>query len=119
MAQAQEQRYQTYLSLMQRMRVPLGFLLIPVMLLAARPSRLSVAVGMGVAILGLALRAWASGHLRKNEELTVSGPYAYTRNPLYLVTLVLGIGISISSGVGWLVVLFVTLYLLIYVPVMI
>ena len=119
MAQAQEFRYRAFLSLMQRMRVPLGFLLTPVMLLAARPTSISVVLGMGVATLGLALRAWASGHLRKNEDLTVSGPYKYTRNPLYLGTFILGTGISISSGVFWLVVLFVVLYLIVYVPVMI
>jgi hypothetical protein len=76
-------------------------------------------LGASVAALGLALRAWASGHLRKNDELTVSGPYAYTRNPLYLGTLVLGIGVSICSGVPWFPALFGILYLLVYIPVMI
>jgi len=120
MAEARRQNGSpTYLALMQRVRVPLGFLLAPLMLIIAHPNRASMSLGAGVAVLGLALRAWASGHLRKNNELTVSGPYAYSRNPLYLGTLVLGIGISTCTGVPWFVALFGTLYLLVYVPVMI
>src|SRR5215467_1757708 len=120
MAEARRQNGSpTYLALMQRVRVPLGFILAPLMLIVAHPNRASMALGAGVAALGLALRAWASGHLRKNDELAVSGPYAYTRNPLYLGTLVLGIGISICTGVAWFVALFGILYLLVYVPVMI
>jgi protein-S-isoprenylcysteine O-methyltransferase Ste14 len=119
MAEARRQSGPAYLGLMQRIRVPLGFLLAPLLLIVAHPNRASMALGAGVAVLGLALRAWASGHLRKNDELTISGPYAHTRNPLYLGTLVLGIGISICSGALWFVALFGIAYLLVYVPVMI
>jgi protein-S-isoprenylcysteine O-methyltransferase Ste14 len=119
MAEARRQSGPAYLGLMQRIRVPFGFLLAPLMLIIAHPNRASMALGAGVAVLGLALRAWASGHLRKNDELTISGPYAHTRNPLYLGTLVLGIGISICSGALWFVALFGFAYLLVYVPVMI
>jgi hypothetical protein len=71
-----------------------------------------------VAVIGLAIRGWASGYLKKNEELTVTGPYAHTRNPLYLGTFLLGIGVAISAGTLWFTILFMCLYLFIYLPVM-
>ena len=102
----------------QRIRVPAGFLLAPLLLVAARPTPRSLMLGAPVAILGLMIRAWASGYLKKNLELTTSGPYARTRNPLYLGTFILGAGIAASSGALWFVALFMALYLLIYLPVM-
>lgn len=107
------------MSLAQRVRVPAGFFLAPLMLLMATPSWLSLAWGGSVAAVGLGIRAWASGYLRKNEELATSGPYGYTRNPLYFGTFLLGSGVAIGSGSGLVVILFAALYLFIYVPVMI
>jgi protein-S-isoprenylcysteine O-methyltransferase Ste14 len=98
--------------------VPAGFVLAPLLLISARPSVASIAAGGSVSVIGLMIRAWASGYLRKNQELTTSGPYARTRNPLYLGTFILGTGIAIGSGALWFVALFMALYLLIYVPVM-
>ena len=108
---------------MQRWRVPLGFVCAVVFVLLAKPNRLSLAVGGAVALLGLALRAWASGHIRKNSQLAVSGPYAHTRNPLYLGSFVLGLGFTIAASSSlWLLValgaLFAALFLGIYLPVM-
>jgi len=108
---------------MQRWRVPLGFACAGLFLLLAKPMPLTLAAGGAVALAGLALRAWASGHIRKNARLAVSGPYAYTRNPLYLGSLVLGLGFTIaaSSGVWRFVLLgslFASLFLGIYLPVM-
>ena len=108
---------------MQRWRVPLGFVCAVVFVLLAKPNRLSLAVGGAVALLGLALRAWASGHIRKNSQLAVSGPYAHTRNPLYLGSFILGLGFTIAaSSSPWLLValgaLFAALFLGIYLPVM-
>jgi len=107
------------LQLAQRVRVPAGFILAPLMLIAARPTRFSLAVGAAVAMIGLGVRAWASGCLKKNEELAILGPYSYTRNPLYLGTFVLGLGISISTGSWWFAGIFVGFYMLLYIPVMI
>jgi protein-S-isoprenylcysteine O-methyltransferase Ste14 len=103
--------------------VPLGFACAVVFVLLARPNRLSLAVGGGVALSGLLLRAWASGHIRKNSRLAVSGPYAHTRNPLYLGSFVLGLGFTIAAASSpWLLLilggLFASLFLGIYVPVM-
>ena len=75
-------------------------------------------VGATVSLLGLLLRAWGSGHLRKNDALATSGPYAYTRNPLYLGSFIMGLGFTIASGRWALGVLFVALFLGIYLPVM-
>lgn len=104
--------------LLQRVRVPLGFLFGIVFLIFARPEPVALTVGGIVALCGLLIRAWASGHIRKNENLAVSGPYAFTRNPLYLGSFFLGLGFAIASGVWWIGIGFAILYLGIYFPVM-
>ena len=102
----------------QRWRVPLGFLCAAVFILLARPQPITRAVGGAVSIIGLMLRAWASGHIQKNSALAVSGPYAYTRNPLYLGSFILGLGFTIGAGRWLLGALFAALFLGIYFPVM-
>lgn len=74
--------------------------------------------GALVSILGILIRAWASGHIRKNQNLAVSGPYAFTRNPLYAGSFLLGVGFTVASGVWWLALVFIILFLGIYLPVM-
>jgi len=104
---------------MQRWRVPLGFACASVFMLLARPRPLTLAIGALVAAGGLLLRAWASGHIRKNDALAVSGPYAFTRNPLYLGSFILGLGFTVAAG-RWLLLggAFALLFLGIYLPVM-
>ena len=103
----------------QRWRVPLGFLCAAVFIALARPQALTLAVGGGVALLGLALRAWSAGHIRKNAQLATTGPYAYTRNPLYLGSFFLGIGFTVAAGRPLLLgATFAALFLGIYLPVM-
>ena len=102
----------------QRWRVPLGFVCAALFILFARPRPVTLAVGAPISFLGLLLRAWGSGHLRKNDALATSGPYAYTRNPLYLGSFIMGLGFTIASGRWWLGLLFVALFLGIYLPVM-
>jgi protein-S-isoprenylcysteine O-methyltransferase Ste14 len=103
---------------MQRWRVPLGFACAALFLLLARPRGWTLAAGGVVALSGLALRAWASGHLRKNQELATTGPYAYTRNPLDLGSFLLGLGFTIAAGRLILVIVFAAMILGIYLPVM-
>jgi len=79
---------------------------------------MTLLVGALVSVFGLSLRAWAAGHIRKNDALAVSGPYAYTRNPLYLGSFFLGLGFTIGSGRWLLGLLFAALFLGIYLPVM-
>ena len=102
----------------QRWRVPLGFLCAALFILFAKPRPVTLALGAPISLVGLLLRAWASGHLRKNDALATTGPYAHTRNPLYLGSFIMGLGFTIASGRWWLGVLFVALFLGIYLPVM-
>jgi protein-S-isoprenylcysteine O-methyltransferase Ste14 len=102
----------------QRWRVPLGFLCAALFILFARPRPATLLAGAIVSLIGLAIRAWGSGHLRKNDVLATSGPYAFTRNPLYLGSFIMGLGFTIASGRWWLGILFVALFLGIYLPVM-
>ena len=102
----------------RRIRVPLGFLFAVLYFWLARPSWRSLALGAIVVVPGLLIRALASGHVRKNEALATSGPYAYTRNPLYLGSLVMGRGIlPWRRGVGGWVVVLVVMFFAIYLPV--
>ena len=108
----------TFRQFAQRIRVPAGFVLAPLLFISARPTPATLASGAFVAVIGLAIRAWASGHLKKMEELTTSGPYAHTRNPLYLGTFLLGVGVAVGGGALWFIGLFAVSYLMIYVPAM-
>lgn len=103
---------------LQRIRVPLGFLFAVLFVVFSRPTLWTLAIGGAVGVIGLAIRAWASGHIDKASTLAISGPYAYTRNPLYLGSMILGLGFTIASGVWWLALLFIALFLGIYLPVM-
>ena len=102
----------------QRWRVPLGFVCAAAFLFFARPTPKALLIGASISLLGLALRAWATGHIRKNAQLATSGPYAYTRNPLYLGSFLLGLGFTVASGRLLLGLLFAALFLGIYLPVM-
>jgi protein-S-isoprenylcysteine O-methyltransferase Ste14 len=73
----------------------------------ARPTRASVALGATLVVAGEGLRVWAAGHLRKTVELITSGPYAHTRNPLYLGRLLVFTGLCAAArlpyGASWIV----------------
>ena len=81
----------------RRIRVPTGFLFAAFYLWRARPSVASLAWSLPLVVPGLLLRAYASGYVKKNAELTVTGPYAYTRNPLYLGSVVMALGFAAAS----------------------
>jgi protein-S-isoprenylcysteine O-methyltransferase Ste14 len=98
--------------------VPLGFLSAALFILLAQPRLVTIAFGGVISVLGLMLRAWAAGHIRKNTVLATSGPYAYTRNPLYLGSFLLALGFTVGAGRWPLGILFVALFLGIYFPVM-
>lgn len=95
-----------------RRRVTLGFACGVAALVLARPTRESLLLGAPVALAGEALRIWAAGHLEKGREVTSSGPYRFTRHPLYVGSTLLGAGLAIASNslivaaitVGYLVV---------------
>jgi protein-S-isoprenylcysteine O-methyltransferase Ste14 len=101
----------------RRIRVPLGFLFAVLYFWLARPTWRSMALGAILVLPGLLIRALASGHVRKNESLATSGPYAYTRNPLYLGSLVMGLGFCVAARSWWLGVALVVMFFAIYLPV--
>jgi protein-S-isoprenylcysteine O-methyltransferase Ste14 len=103
---------------LQRIRVPLGFLFTIAFLYFAKPDALLLGIGIPISIVGLFIRGWAAGHIRKNLEITVSGPYSHTRNPLYLGSLVMCVGVCVGAGIWWLGLIFTMLFLSIYLPVM-
>ncbi len=107
----------TYSEVAKRLRLPLGFILGISYLIFARPTPLTLAVGGTVALVGVLVRAWASGHISKNERLATSGPYAHTRNPLYFGSFLIAAGFAIAAH--WaLLLLVVAFFVLIYAPTM-
>jgi protein-S-isoprenylcysteine O-methyltransferase Ste14 len=84
--------------MIQRLRVPLGFVIAAAVLYWAQPTGLSLAVGLPVALTGGLFRAWAAGVIRKDSALAMTGPYAWTRNPLYFGSSVLALGFAIMSA---------------------
>jgi protein-S-isoprenylcysteine O-methyltransferase Ste14 len=101
----------------RRIRVPLGFAFAVVYFWLARPTWRSLALGAVSIIPGLVIRALASGHVRKNEALATSGPYAYTRNPLYLGSLLVAIGFAVAARSWWVAAGLVAMFFAIYIPV--
>jgi protein-S-isoprenylcysteine O-methyltransferase Ste14 len=106
-----------YADAVARLRVPSGFLLVIVFAWFSRPTPLSMAIGVPLSLAGLALRAWAAGCLAKNRQLASGGPYAYTRNPLYIGTLLVAAGLALASRSIGLAALFAVVFLLVYLPV--
>lgn len=106
-----------YADRVAKLRVAAGFLLVAAFLWLSKPSPQSLAAGVPVSLCGLALRAWAAGHLEKNRALTVSGPYAHLRNPLYIGTLLVAAGMAIAAKRWELGALFAAVFALVYLPV--
>jgi len=102
----------------QRIRVPAGTLLGVIFLLLMRPSGSSLWLGGSIAACGAGIRTWAAGHIDKGRMLARTGPYAFTRNPLYFGSLVMAVGVIVAGRVYWLLLPFVLFYLTVYYPVM-
>ncbi len=96
--------------------MPLGFAFAALFLWLAHPTLLSLAASFPLVAAGAALRAYASGYVNKNAELATTGPYAYTRNPLYLGSLVLSLGFMLAARSWLLLACFLLLFATIYVP---
>ena len=84
--------------MIQKFRVPLGFVVAAAVLYLARPTGVLILAGLPIALFGAFLRALAASVIRKDSVLTTSGPYAWTRNPLYLGSFMLGLGFAVMSG---------------------
>jgi protein-S-isoprenylcysteine O-methyltransferase Ste14 len=100
--------------ILSRIRVRTGSLAAVAVVLLATPNWTSIIVGAAISFLGLAVRTWASGHLRKEKKLAVSGPYRYSRNPLYLGNFILGAGIAAGSRSWWILGLFIVYFAVFY-----
>ncbi|MCS7023210.1 MAG: isoprenylcysteine carboxylmethyltransferase family protein [Bryobacteraceae bacterium] len=106
-----------YADVVQRFRVPGGFLLLAAFVWLAQPTSKTILAGLPLCGAGLFIRAWAAGHLRKNEQLTRSGPYAYVRNPLYVGSLLLAGGMVVAANSTWMALVFLATFVLVYLPV--
>jgi len=100
-----------------RSRVPLGFVFAAAYFWFARPTWTSLGAGFAVAAVGVLVRALASGHIRKNAALATTGPYAHTRNPLYLGSIIIAIGFIIAARNVWIGVAALAMFAFIYLPV--
>jgi protein-S-isoprenylcysteine O-methyltransferase Ste14 len=98
-----------------RWRVPLGYPIGLACVLLARPTMASVAAGSAFALLGLLVRGVAAGHLRRSEALADTGPYARTRNPLYLGSALLALGFVVASR-SWIVAIVLAAYFAVFYP---
>jgi protein-S-isoprenylcysteine O-methyltransferase Ste14 len=105
-----------YADRVARLRVIAGFVMLGAFAYFAHSTPGSLQIGLPISLAGLALRAWAAGHLAKNQRLATSGPYAFTRNPLYLGTLVTAMGLAAAGDSPGLGVLFAVLFIAVYLP---
>jgi protein-S-isoprenylcysteine O-methyltransferase Ste14 len=101
----------------RRSRVPLGFAVTALYLWLANPIPISLIIGAVFITSGLLIRAVASGHVKKNERLAMTGPYAYTRNPLYFGSFVMALGFVFAARSWWIVAILFVMLVAIYLPV--
>jgi len=107
----------TWSRVARRIRVPLGFFFAALYLWLARPTPLFMALSLLLVVPGIWLRAYASGYVKKNAELTITGPYAHTRNPLYVGSMLIAFGFALASRSLWIAIALILLFALIYLPV--
>lgn len=101
-----------------RYRVPAGWVLGVLVVALARPSPRSLLLGVPLAVLGEALRVWASGHIEKTRSLATGGPYAHSRNPLYVGSLLIALGVAVACASPWVVAAVAAYFLAFYPSVM-
>jgi len=84
--------------LLARWRVPLGFVTAIVVIIYSSPTWPTLWIGFAIAVVGEAMRVWAAGHLEKSREVTRSGPYRFTRHPLYLGSSIIAVGVMLAAS---------------------
>ena len=107
----------SYVQVARRIRVPVGFIAAALYVWLAWPTWSSILFGSAIILPALVLRTAASGHVKKNQEVTSSGPYSYTRNPLYLGSIILVIGFGVASRNLWLATALIMIFVALYLPV--
>jgi protein-S-isoprenylcysteine O-methyltransferase Ste14 len=100
----------------RRIRVPLGFVFAGVFLWLAQPTWKTMLLSLLLVVPGVWLRAYAAGYVRKNAELTRTGPYAYTRNPLYLGSMMIAFGFAVAAASWIILAVLALLFAAIYLP---
>jgi protein-S-isoprenylcysteine O-methyltransferase Ste14 len=111
---------QVWQRIARRIRVPLGFvaaLLYLEQLAVHRPHWAPIAWSLLLVTPGVAMRGYAAGYVKKNQELTTTGPYAHVRNPLYLGSILIAAGFAVALMSWPFAVVLAVFFLLIYVPV--
>jgi protein-S-isoprenylcysteine O-methyltransferase Ste14 len=103
----------------RRIRVPLGFLCAIFYFWLAYPTWRSLLLSLILVVPGILLRSYASGHVIKNVQLTTTGPYSYTRNPLYFGSILIAFGFAVAARSLWIALIFLVLFLIIYWPVIV
>jgi protein-S-isoprenylcysteine O-methyltransferase Ste14 len=93
-------------SIIRRYRIPISGAITILLLSLAKPSPTLFLTGLPLVLAGVGLRTWSSGHIRKNQALAVGGPYAITRNPLYLGSFLIGAGLGVMANRPFLLILF-------------
>ena len=86
------------LKFLARRRVMLGFIAGLAAIWLSQPTARALTIGAGIAAFGEAIRIWAAGHLEKGREVTSSGPYRFTRHPLYMGSTIIGVGLAVASA---------------------
>lgn len=99
---------------MRRLRLRAVWLLVLPFLWVSRPTLPLLVVGAALGALGLLVRGWAAGTIHKERELTTTGPYAHSRNPLYVGSFLLGLGVALAGGQWWWPVIFLAFYAAVY-----
>jgi protein-S-isoprenylcysteine O-methyltransferase Ste14 len=100
----------------RRIRVPVGFVFAVVFLWLARPTWWSMLASLVLVLPGLWLRGYASGYVKKNAELATTGPYAHTRNPLYLGSMLIAFGFAAAAASWAILAALAALFVAIYIP---
>ena len=99
---------------LSRVRVTVGWIAGIALLVLARPTPRSILFSLPLVLLGEAVRLWASGHIEKTKKLATGGPYAHTRNPLYVGSVLLALGICVAASSLWLALVVVAYFLAFY-----
>ncbi|MBI3812206.1 MAG: isoprenylcysteine carboxylmethyltransferase family protein [Nitrospirae bacterium] len=104
----------SFFEIVRRYRIVLSGLIGALLIYLSRPTAVSLLAGLPLVMLGEAIRTWSSGHIRKNKELATDGPYAHTRNPLYLGSFGIGLGFVVMGNSLWVLFIFLFAFGLVY-----
>lgn len=99
-----------------RFRQFMGLAFVVLVSIAGEPKEGLFLAGIPLVLAGIAIRLWASGHVKKNKALATNGPYAYVRHPQYVGNITLGFGFCLASGLWWSFPLFIAIILAFYPP---